>query len=875
MEQLRSGSRRSYQNFNETRYEQTFSGRKVFLSAEVEIFQPEYSPNCEPERLHHMVEWIYRNDSYIGRKASMQFTNRGILFEEQVVDVSDQIASTTLYKIKHVKGLWVDPIFRPHVAIVIRCSRSSLLVFVVRILNKSMNEVVESFHMMKNFARQNAYVSSRHHSDQIQSANIKDRNRLRHVESRQSNQSRVSVRSCSSEDNYERHHKFRSSSTNVRGHSSHRNREHKIVKRAKSKVENNLNDGTISPNKIKHKEKRDRSAYRNKIKYARSPSTSSHDKCELRPSVTAVKTESISITNNTSTVTSKRASMQSANSSSPLDGIKYKEQNCKDLSIDNSSQTLHTNDICNRESYNDRQPYAKSYINNSEPQRTIDDCFDKSGEYSSINSQCNNIDSRKIRTNDDTSRSEDQSGQNNIINNEIVQKISKSKNGELESKHSGESRTPIDALFRELHVVREQLEQLKGPPENERLYWFESGMEQMKAELRQIRSKLDNCIITRRNDDHSHFGHLPASGNNWDCNETQRIVKITSSLNLKREFDQNTIRNEDTSALNDVAGEYENVNYLKKVGKLPTECDDYQKDEKDSRLKSFLNNKQKIKQINQKYDHRNSPHIVVRAPLEKNKPYEHQCRQTLPTLTFNASNSGEPETQLYNGSRFESHQIDNREDAQQHRQAPDSSSALSFQQLPSVVTSPSIVPPLLLRESSQSYNNDQLLQKSANHYLIDDQQPALASQQNQASKTSHPVNGNIPFMTPFFANRLTNPMFTNNNSLLVNTLANQFGLLIDSPELMTIVNDQSRYFSGRRTFANIIWNMSPEEESILRTKSPSPSIKLQIFNPATNTRRPVVKGNLQVNGIIAKKISNSQFKKPNKNVTFSIAERSQ
>ncbi|KAL7670668.1 hypothetical protein ACOME3_005597 [Neoechinorhynchus agilis] len=74
---------------------------------------------------------------------------------------------------------------------------------------------------------------------------------------------------------------------------------------------------------------------------------------------------------------------------------------------------------------------------------------------------------------------------------------------------------------------------------------------------------------------------------------------------------------------------------------------------------------------------------------------------------------------------------------------------------------------------------------------------------------------------PSFSDHLTNPMLIGNPSLLMNTLANQFGVAVDSPELIRIIQNQPLFMANRRTFANLIWDMSSSEEAVL-TARPSP-----------------------------------------------------
>ncbi|CAF1097021.1 unnamed protein product [Didymodactylos carnosus] len=89
----------------------------------------------------------------------------------------------------------------------------------------------------------------------------------------------------------------------------------------------------------------------------------------------------------------------------------------------------------------------------------------------------------------------------------------------------------------------------------------------------------------------------------------------------------------------------------------------------------------------------------------------------------------------------------------------------------------------------------------------------------------------------YFANRLTNPVFSVDKELLTNTIANQFGYDIDSPQLQKLVQNQHLFAARRRTFANMVWQLTPDEEVALLSSSStnhSPSNDLDTTTNETN-----------------------------------------
>lgn len=82
-----------------------------------------------------------------------------------------------------------------------------------------------------------------------------------------------------------------------------------------------------------------------------------------------------------------------------------------------------------------------------------------------------------------------------------------------------------------------------------------------------------------------------------------------------------------------------------------------------------------------------------------------------------------------------------------------------------------------------------------------------------------------------FANFLTNPLFAVDKQLLVNTVANQFGVDLQSPFLEKLIFNQDLFLSQRRTFANMIWQISPEEIQALCSTNFSLSCEFETDSP--------------------------------------------
>ncbi|CAM4740881.1 unnamed protein product [Rotaria magnacalcarata] len=78
----------------------------------------------------------------------------------------------------------------------------------------------------------------------------------------------------------------------------------------------------------------------------------------------------------------------------------------------------------------------------------------------------------------------------------------------------------------------------------------------------------------------------------------------------------------------------------------------------------------------------------------------------------------------------------------------------------------------------------------------------------------------------YFANHLTNPIFNIDKQLLINTVANQFGVDLNSPQLQQLVTNQHLFAARKRTFANMVWQLTPDEETALC--SPHAAIQIDL-----------------------------------------------
>jgi hypothetical protein len=96
----------------------------------------------------------------------------------------------------------------------------------------------------------------------------------------------------------------------------------------------------------------------------------------------------------------------------------------------------------------------------------------------------------------------------------------------------------------------------------------------------------------------------------------------------------------------------------------------------------------------------------------------------------------------------------------------------------------------------------------------------------------------------YFANHLTNPIFNVDRQLLINTIANQFGVDLNSPQLQQLITNQHLFAARKRTFANMVWQLTPDEETALCSSPISTQtdmIDINIFDPNTSTARSILK----------------------------------
>ncbi|CAF3416862.1 unnamed protein product [Rotaria socialis] len=96
-----------------------------------------------------------------------------------------------------------------------------------------------------------------------------------------------------------------------------------------------------------------------------------------------------------------------------------------------------------------------------------------------------------------------------------------------------------------------------------------------------------------------------------------------------------------------------------------------------------------------------------------------------------------------------------------------------------------------------------------------------------------------------FADHLTNPLFNIDKQLLANTIANQFGVDKNSPYLQQLIANQHLFVTEKRTFANMVWQMTPEEINTLCS------------SPITTSTNNIDKTTIYTNGSISKSILKS------------------
>jgi hypothetical protein len=99
----------------------------------------------------------------------------------------------------------------------------------------------------------------------------------------------------------------------------------------------------------------------------------------------------------------------------------------------------------------------------------------------------------------------------------------------------------------------------------------------------------------------------------------------------------------------------------------------------------------------------------------------------------------------------------------------------------------------------------------------------------------------------YFANHLTNPIFNVDKQLLINTVANQFGVDLNSPQLQQLITNQHLFVARKRTFANMVWQLTPDEETDLCSSPTSATrtniIDIDSIDSNNSTARSILKAN--------------------------------
>ena len=113
-----------------------------------------------------------------------------------------------------------------------------------------------------------------------------------------------------------------------------------------------------------------------------------------------------------------------------------------------------------------------------------------------------------------------------------------------------------------------------------------------------------------------------------------------------------------------------------------------------------------------------------------------------------------------------------------------------------------------------------------NNNILDSQSSPVHRQKPQIVSAGRHRNQPI-----FFANHLTNPVFNVDKQLLINTIANQFGFDLNSPQLQQLIGNQHLFAARKRTFANMVWQLTPDEETALCS---SPLVAAQFDSETLN-----------------------------------------
>ncbi len=112
-------------------------------------------------------------------------------------------------------------------------------------------------------------------------------------------------------------------------------------------------------------------------------------------------------------------------------------------------------------------------------------------------------------------------------------------------------------------------------------------------------------------------------------------------------------------------------------------------------------------------------------------------------------------------------------------------------------------------------DNDSELQKQYLSQLFGPQNGISLLLPQESIQNNVIQNNKQYFHQALFSNHLTNPLFNVDKQLLANTIANQFGIDRKSPYLQKLIANQHLFVTRKRTFANMIWQITPEEENAL------------------------------------------------------------
>ena len=125
---------------------------------------------------------------------------------------------------------------------------------------------------------------------------------------------------------------------------------------------------------------------------------------------------------------------------------------------------------------------------------------------------------------------------------------------------------------------------------------------------------------------------------------------------------------------------------------------------------------------------------------------------------------------------------------------------------------------------------------------------SMSTETNPTQKPQIVSSGRHRSQPVYFANHLTNPLFNVDKQLLINTIANQFGVDLQSPQLQNLIQNQHLFVARKRTFANMVWQMTPDEETAL-CSSPVTSkmnrIDVDVMDPDETATRSILKATKQ------------------------------